>query len=71
MHAPTDQELMELLDRVALRDEPALRRLYECTCARLYGLALRILGHKDWAERMALVLAVSSSMDFISFSLRL
>ena len=50
MHVPTDQELMELLDRVALQDEPALRRLYDCTCARLYGLALRILGHKDWAE---------------------
>ena len=47
---PTDQELMELLDRIAAQDEPALRSLYERTSSRLYGLALRILGHKDWAE---------------------
>ena len=47
---PTDQELMELLDRIAAQDELALRSLYERTSSRLYGLALRILGHKDWAE---------------------
>lgn len=46
----TDQELMELLDRIAAQDEPALRSLYERTSSRMYGLALRILGHKDWAE---------------------
>lgn len=46
----TDQELMDLLDRIAAQDEPALRSLYERTSSRLYGLALRILGHKDWAE---------------------
>lgn len=46
----TDQELMDLLDRIAAQDEPALRSLYERTSSRLYGLALRVLGHKDWAE---------------------
>lgn len=47
---PTDQELMDLLDRIAAQDEPALRSLYESTSSRLFGLALRIVGHKDWAE---------------------
>ncbi len=41
---------MDLLDRIAAQDEPALRSLYEATSSRLYGLALRILRHKDWAE---------------------
>jgi RNA polymerase sigma-70 factor (ECF subfamily) len=50
MGTPTDQELMDLLDRIAAQDEPALRSLYEATSSRLYGLALRILRHKDWAE---------------------
>lgn len=48
--AATDPELMDLLDRIAASDEPALRRLYECTSPRLYGLALRVLRHQDWAE---------------------
>jgi RNA polymerase sigma-70 factor (ECF subfamily) len=48
MGTPTDQELMDLLDRIAAQDEPALRSLYEATSSRLYGLALRILRHKDW-----------------------
>lgn len=46
----TDQELMDLLDHIAAQHEPALRSLYERTSSRLYGLAFRILGHKDWAE---------------------
>lgn len=41
---------MDLLDRIAVQDEPALKQLYEHTSARLYGLALRILGNKEWAE---------------------
>lgn len=45
-----DSELMELLDRIAARDEPALKRLYAQTSSRLFGLALRILGQRDWAE---------------------
>ena len=45
-----DDELMDLLDRVATQDELALKRLYEQTASRLYGLALRIVGNKEWAE---------------------
>ena len=45
-----DDELMDLLDRIATRDELALKLLYEQTASRLYGLALRIVGNKEWAE---------------------
>ena len=45
-----DNELMNLLDRVATRDEAALKLLYDHTASRLYGLALRILRNKEWAE---------------------
>jgi RNA polymerase sigma factor (sigma-70 family) len=45
-----DNELMDLLDRVATRDEVALKLLYDATASRLYGLALRIVGSKDGAE---------------------
>ncbi|MBO9676721.1 MAG: sigma-70 family RNA polymerase sigma factor [Acidovorax sp.] len=45
-----DHELMDLLDRVATRDEVALKLLYDRTASRLYGLALRILANKEWAE---------------------
>ena len=41
---------MDLLDRVATRDEVALKLLYDATASRLYGLALRIVGSKEWAE---------------------
>ncbi len=45
-----DGELMSLLDRVAAHDESALKSLYECTSAKLFGLAMRILRHRDLAE---------------------
>ena len=45
-----DGELMLLLDRVAARDEAALKTLYEHTSAKLFGLAMRILRHRDLAE---------------------
>lgn len=41
---------MELLDRVAARDEAALKLLYGLTSSRMNGLALRIVGNKEWAE---------------------
>ena len=41
---------MDLLDRVARREELALKLLYDQTAARLYGLALRIVGNREWAE---------------------
>lgn len=45
-----DSELMDLLDRIAMHEEPALKQLYEHTASRLYGLALRVVGNKEWAE---------------------
>ena len=47
---PIDAELMHLLDRIAAHDEAALKTLYEQTSSKLFGLALRVLGHRDWAE---------------------
>ena len=45
-----DNELMALLDRVAARDEAALKALYDLTSGKLYGLAVRVVAHRDWAE---------------------
>ena len=41
---------MELLDRVAARDDTALRLLYTQTSSKLFGLALRILRQRTLAE---------------------
>ncbi|MDO9290005.1 MAG: RNA polymerase subunit sigma-24, partial [Hydrogenophaga sp.] len=41
MRDQPDDELMALIDRVARRDEPALKALYDQTSGKLYGLALR------------------------------
>ncbi|MBV7539686.1 sigma-70 family RNA polymerase sigma factor [Acidovorax sp. sic0104] len=46
----TDSELMNLLDRIAARDDSALKSLYESTSSRLFGLALRVLRNRDAAE---------------------
>ena len=46
----TDPTLMALLDRVAQRDETALKSLYDLTSGKLYGLALRVLERHEWAE---------------------
>lgn len=54
-----EQRLIALLDRIAARagadarhpdSEAALRELYDLTSARLYGVALRVVGNRDWAE---------------------
>jgi RNA polymerase sigma factor (sigma-70 family) len=50
LSAASDQELISLLERVSLQDQQALRRLYDLSCSRLYGLALRIVGRTEWAE---------------------
>lgn len=51
MTTPTpDDELIALLDRIGQRDEAALKGLYDQTASKLYGVALRILGNRDWAE---------------------
>ncbi len=44
------QELAALLQRVGLGDRDALRTLYARCAPKLFGLALRILVRKDWAE---------------------
>ena len=45
-----DIQLVALLDRVALADEAALRELYELTSSKLYGVAVRVVSNRDWAE---------------------
>jgi RNA polymerase sigma factor (sigma-70 family) len=60
MNAPsTDQRLIELMDRIAARNadggrpagcEAALRELYDLTSSRLYGVALRVVVNREWAE---------------------
>jgi len=58
---PTAQEqrLIALLDRIAQRaattgrhadSEAALRELYDLTSSRLYGVALRVVSNREWAE---------------------
>jgi RNA polymerase sigma-70 factor (ECF subfamily) len=53
-----DEQVIALLARVAARPqdgrsvdaERALRELYEITSGRLYGVALRVVGNREWAE---------------------
>jgi len=45
-----DAELTALLDRVALRDQTALRLLYDRVGGKLLGLALRVVRQREWAE---------------------
>jgi RNA polymerase sigma factor (sigma-70 family) len=49
----TDQHLMDLMLRIAARDTAsagALKELYDLTSARMFGLALRVTGNREWAE---------------------
>lgn len=51
----SDQHLIALIDRVAARRaggdaEAALRELYDLTSGKLYGVALRVAGNREWAE---------------------
>jgi RNA polymerase sigma factor (sigma-70 family) len=51
MSAPTDDHhLMTLIDRVAQRDEAALKALYDLTARKLYGLAMRVVANSERAE---------------------
>jgi RNA polymerase sigma factor (sigma-70 family) len=50
MHLEPDAQLMSLIDRVAARDEAALKALYELTSSKLYGLSLRVVRNSEWAE---------------------
>ena len=48
--SPPDAELMALIDRVGQRDEAALRLLYDRCSPKLFGLALRVVRQREWAE---------------------
>jgi RNA polymerase sigma-70 factor (ECF subfamily) len=48
----TQAELVGLLASVGRRDETAFAQLYEATCARLFGMVLRIVRHQDVAEEV-------------------
>jgi RNA polymerase sigma-70 factor (ECF subfamily) len=45
-----DHELMTLIDRIAARDQAALKALYGLTSGKLYGLSLRVVRSHEWAE---------------------
>ena len=45
-----DTTLIALIDRIALSDEKALRELYDITSSKLYGVAVRVVTNRDWAE---------------------
>jgi RNA polymerase sigma-70 factor, ECF subfamily len=47
---PTPAVLAALLARIAGDDAPALRTLYDLTASKLFGVALRILVKREWAE---------------------
>lgn len=58
-HDLQDPHLIALIDRIATRvgtigrpadGEAALRELYDLTSSKLYGVALRVVGNRDWAE---------------------
>lgn len=45
-----DDLLIALLERVAQQDDAALKVLYRQCAPKMYGLALRVVSHRDWAE---------------------
>lgn len=48
-----DLQLIALIDRIAPRGadaEAALRSLYDLTAPKLYGVALRVVNNREWAE---------------------
>lgn len=51
---PAETDLSKLVERIAKRDEDALGTFYDRTSARVFGLALRILGDRELAEEATL-----------------
>jgi RNA polymerase sigma-70 factor (ECF subfamily) len=45
-----DSRLIQLLGRIALQDQGALKTLYDLCAGKLYGLALRVVTQRDLAE---------------------
>jgi RNA polymerase sigma-70 factor, ECF subfamily len=48
----TAKALTENLQRVAAGDRDAFARVYEATCAKLYGVVLRILNRRDLTDEI-------------------
>ena len=48
----TPEALAALINRCAARDEKAFAELYKLTSPKLFGVALRILQRRDWAEEV-------------------
>ncbi len=46
------EPLAALLAACARGDQPALKRLYDLTASKLFGVALRIVRREDWAEEV-------------------
>ena len=55
----SDHQLIALIERVAARQLPgarageaeaALRELYDLTSSKLYGVAMKVVSNRDWAE---------------------
>ena len=49
-HQTSDTELIELIDRMARQDHTALKALYDACATKLYGLAVRVVSNREWAE---------------------
>ena len=47
---PDNEHLAALLARCTLRDENAFADLYQLTSAKIFGVLLRVLRRRDWAE---------------------
>lgn len=51
MNQPTsDADLIDLIDRMARQDHAALKALYDACATKLYGLAVRVVSNREWAE---------------------
>ena len=45
-----DTVMIHLLDRIAQQDAAAFKALYDQCAGKLCGLALRVVGNREWAE---------------------
>ena len=45
-----DADMIQLLDRIALQDAAALKALYDLCSSKLFGLAVRVVSNREWAE---------------------
>jgi len=50
MNTPENQRLAHLLARVAQKDHVSFKRLYDLTCSRLYGVAMRLVQQPTAAD---------------------